>query len=134
MESETGGSAWLPDRLPTWIDVGVGLLSVALFAKNLTTASQIAWGWVAAGFVATVLVTGPVAQSAMGADLGEWFTAIGPLGRAAAIVAFAVAVWAVDEFIGIPAAIRTGLASGVFLGVAVLVAAHVLSSRAVEGW
>ncbi|WP_164471516.1 hypothetical protein [Halosimplex salinum] len=134
MEPEAGGSTWVPDRVPTWIDVAAGVLSGALFVSNLTTTSQIGWTWVAGGFVATVLVAGPLAQSSVGNGLGGWFRAIGVIGRAAVIVAFAVGVWAVDEYVGIPAAIRTGLASGVFLGVAVFVAAHVLRSRAVEGW
>ncbi|QLH82853.1 hypothetical protein [Halosimplex pelagicum] len=133
MESETG-IAWLPDRTPTWTDVLVGALAGVLFLSDLTTVAGLQWTWVAGGFVGTALVLGPVARSSLGARASEWSRAGGALGGIALIAAFVALAWVVREVVGVPQAVLSGLASGVFLAVTVFVALHVACRRTVEGW
>jgi hypothetical protein len=134
VESDAVPGRWLPDRTPTWTDVLVGVLGAVLFLSSLTTLARPGWAWVAAGFVATVVVLGPVAQSSVAARVGEWSRAGGTLVGVALVATFVAVAWLLRDVVGVPQPVLSGLASGVFLASAAFVAAHVLARRTVEGW
>jgi hypothetical protein len=124
-------STWLPDRAPTWVDVATAGLALFLFATNLLSLASVSWPWLVGGFVVLAVLAGPVANSIVGARVGEWFREIGLLGRVVAIVLFAFAVFAVRDAAELPTTTLTSFTNGIFLGVAVFVTAHVLASGGV---
>ncbi|WP_415381018.1 hypothetical protein [Halosimplex sp. TS25] len=105
-----------------------------LFLSNLTTLTRFDWLWVAGGFVATVLVLGPVAQSSLAARASERSHAGGVLAGVAVVAGFIALAWIVREVLGVPQPFLRGLASGVFLAVAAFTSVRVLARRSVEGW
>jgi hypothetical protein len=126
---------WLPDRPPTWADVflaGFGFFSLVEYAVSSTTPA--AWEWVAVGVVGSVLAFGPLANSAVGDRVNEWWDRIGVGGRALAIVGFAVVCWTV---IWQEPAIRApvdGVATGGFAVLFVVLAVFVVRHRPIRGW
>ncbi len=111
-----------------------GTVCAVLFLSNLTTAGQLNWGIVAASALLTALAIGPLAQSSLGDSIGKWSRTAGMLGRVVLIAAVIASVWLVREVGGVSQSVLSGVASGVFLAVAVYTAVYVLSHGSVEGW
>jgi hypothetical protein len=114
-------SVWLPESEPTRLEIAIAAMAL-VYAVWIVLTGTISWRWLAAGFVTTALAMGPVAASAIGARIGEWFHAIGLGGRAIVIIAFAAVVWAADAVLGIPATPVTSFSVGIFFGVAAVIA------------
>jgi len=111
-----------------------GALAGVQFLGDLTARAGPGWTWIAGGFVATVLVLAPVAESSFGARTGEWSRTGGTLVGVALIVAYVALAQIARDVGGVPQAIVSGLSSGMLLAAAVFVATHVFSRGTVEGW
>jgi len=81
-------------------------LTAALFvlvafspAFDLYEAGRVSWLWLGIGLVSWATAAGPVAAGRFGRRFGARFRAIGALGRAVAIIGFALAwTWVVVSF------------------------------------
>ncbi len=62
-------------------------------AIGLYDAGTVSWPWLGLGVVSWAVAAGPVAASRFGRRVESWFESIGVGGRAAVIVALAIAIW-----------------------------------------
>ena len=127
-------SAWLPDRTPTWTDVTMTALGLALLGLNLVTSTAIAWPVVAVGAVLSIGAMGPFSTTRTADRLEAWAEARGGRGRLLVVGLFVagtlLAVWPADT----PATLLTSFAAGIFAGTAVFVAIHVWAAGEIDGW
>ena len=126
-------SPWLPDRRPTWTDVLVGVFAVVWAIVELSV-EPLSWAWVTVGSLSFLVAGGPVARSAIGQSVGDWFRAIGPTGRGLAILLFAIAVWAIYATFDVPSRPVTSFTVGLMCAIPLFVFAHVLVAGRPEGW
>jgi hypothetical protein len=120
MASE-GTSVWLPEREPTRLEIAITAMAL-VYAVWIVLTETISWGWLVAGFITTAFAMGPVAASAIGARIGEWFRAIGVGGRAVAIITFAAVVWTADAVLGISETPAMSFSVGIFYSTATVIA------------
>lgn len=66
--------------------------------------------------------------------MGEWFRAIGFLGRATVIILFAFGVWVVGQTFDIPGNLVTSFTGGGMLAIVLYVVLFVLYAGEVSGW
>jgi hypothetical protein len=92
------------------------------------------WSWVAVGFVALVVATGPGANSTPGRELGHWFRSIGVAGRATVIVLFIVSFWVVQTTFAVPPRLVLSFGAGIISAIPLVVAAHLLIAGRPTGW
>lgn len=124
--------AWLPLRRPTWVDVLVGAFAVYWLAVDWEPVRPTPWPWIGVGFVTFLVAVGPAARSRAGRRAGEWFRDVGLVGRAAAILLFAFALWRVEATVGLPRAPTNGIAAGIMAGALVSVVLSLLYYREVS--
>lgn len=111
-------SSWFvePSR---WESALAVLVVIQVVTTFMTT--TVLWGWLAVGIVAFALAMGPVADSAIGAQVGTWFRSIGVAGRALVIIAFAAIVWTVPTVLELPMRPIHSFATGGLLAVAAII-------------
>lgn len=87
--------AWIPDRPPTRIEVVLALITTVWLPSLVLVAESISLPAVAVGVSATVVLGGPVASSAFGRQIGDWFRSVRVAWRALsiAVVAALLFVW-----------------------------------------
>ncbi|WP_137291185.1 hypothetical protein [Natronorubrum halophilum] len=122
-------AGWPPDGAPNRRRVAFATLVAAWAVWNLAVVETVAWGIVAAGFVAFVAAAGPLATSSIGSRVGAWFRAIGIVGRGLVIVGFAVMVWTATTRLEVPAVLPTSFGLGGILGTSAVVALEAVRSR-----
>ena len=125
--------SWFPSDAPTWVEVIVGIAAASHLVGTLPS-GPVRWPWFAVGFAVLVLATGPGANSALGARVGAWFSAIGVTGRVLAILGFAGGVWLTDTVVGIPEEPTSSIVAGVMAGVVVFIVVSLLAAGEVDGW
>ena len=133
MSAEEVLSLWLPDRQPTWTDVLVGVFAVVWIFVELRS-EPLSWAWFTVGFLSFLVAGGPVARSAIGQSVGDWFRTIGPTGRILVILLFAIAVWAIYATFDVPRRPVTSFTVGLMCAIPLFVFAHVLVAGRPEGW
>jgi len=80
-------STYVPDRPPTWFEVGLAVLMLGLVGSSFRVGKPV-WPAFMGGFVLFALAVGPVANTSFGCRVGDWFRGIGVSGRAAVIMFF----------------------------------------------
>lgn len=96
----------------------------------LTLFSQtISWSWLAIGFVVLVVTTGMVAVSAIGAQVGTWFQAIGGVGRMIATIACVVVIWKISEILMIPTTPALSFFTGWMFAISTMIVIGLARSR-----
>lgn len=112
----------------------MAVLAVAWTALNVPTIESVVWVATAVGFVSTMIATGPIASSSLGKRVGNWFEAIGILGRALLLVLFVVCVWLLGQVVEIPTALVGSFVGGSMFAITAFVALHALYAGEVSGW
>ncbi|MDS0220661.1 hypothetical protein NDI54_04760 [Haloarcula sp. S1AR25-5A] len=125
---------WFPEHPPTWTDILVGLFVLVWLPLHLEYLQAIYWGWFLFGFVIGLISIGPVPNSPIGEQVGTWFRRIGVLGRAIAILSFAVVVWIVRRQVNLPSDIVTCAVGGFMSSFILYIFMHLLYSGEVSGW
>ncbi|MEA1932520.1 hypothetical protein [Halohasta litorea] len=126
-------TTYVPDRPPTWLEVGLAVLILVVYGLSLTTRSL----WipaVVAGFVLFALGLGPVSNSAVGRRFGNWFRGIGYSGRGTLIVLFAVGVAVGSQSPLFPTLLLADIAYGGLGACVLFTALHLAVARDVSGW
>jgi len=126
-------STYVPDRPPTWSEVGLAVLTLVVYGSSLTI--WLPWPpAVVAGFVAFALALGPVSNSAVGRRFGDWFRGIGYRGRGTLIVLFAIGVAVGSQFPWFPTLLLADIAYGGLGACLLFTALHLAVARDVSGW
>ncbi|SIQ88084.1 hypothetical protein SAMN05421858_0680 [Haladaptatus litoreus] len=127
-------SSWLPNRPPTWVEVGTTVLCSIGIVMNIFPSDSISWNWVVAGFVLFAVTLGPASNSSFGKRVGSWFRGIGVGGRVLVIVLYAVGVlWALLTF-DLPTARITSFIAGLWLAIVLFQLAHVADAGEIDEW
>lgn len=133
MELRSAISAYVPDRPPTWTEVGLGVLLLVVYGPQVVFDPPSIPAFLI-GFFAFATALGPLSRTTTGARIGDWFRRIGVGGRAAVIVLFAVVtVWAFT-LESVPAATIADAAVGGLLACVLFLLIHVLLAGDVSGW
>ena len=125
---------YLPDRPPTWSDAVVvvsGPISIGIWLQSSPPLSLPA---VTLGFGSSAILLGPVAQTRVGKRIDRWGTEVGPLGRVTVITLFAIAVILAFSFEATPTALVRDVGLGIYLFGVLVLAAHMLHERRIDGW
>lgn len=133
MVAEEVLSSWVPDRQPTWTDVLVSMFAIGRVTIELRS-EPLSGAWFTVGFLSFLVAGGPVARSAIGRSVGDWFRAIGPTGRGLVILLFAIAVWATYARFDVPSRPVTSFTVGLMCAIPLFVFAHVRVAGRPEGW
>ncbi|ATW87253.1 hypothetical protein halTADL_0440 [Halohasta litchfieldiae] len=126
-------STYVPDRPPTWTEVGLAVLVVVTHGLSLQFRSP----WlpaVLAGFVLFSLAIGPVANSTVGRRVGDWFRTIGYRGRGTLIVLFAIGVAVGAQSPVVPTLLLADIGYGGLGACVLFTALHLIVARDVSGW
>lgn len=130
-------SPWTFGGPPEAAELIVGALAVVSAVSGLAVVDAIDWGRVAVGFLGVVVVLGPLrsyaASSGVSGRVGEFYDAIGQIGRA--IVAIAVAATFVGALLvsGVTGPSLFYLGQGGLLAVAGAVAIKWIRHREIAG-
>lgn len=125
---------WFPDRPPIWSEVLVLVIAVGWLVAAIASPGHISWPAVAAGFLATAVAIGPLANSRLGSRIGDWALTIGVLGRLGVIALIFLGWWLLAQTVEVPGPLVASVANGAMAAVAVYVLAHVALARGVDGW
>lgn len=123
----------LPDRPPTWTEVGLSGLVTVWIVSRVWPFEDVSWTAVALGILATWLVAGPLAKSSIGRRIDAWGeeAALGPsivVLVCVAIVVLATFVWLV------PSRLESGLVAGLLVATNGWFLVHFVSAGEVSGW
>ena len=125
---------YFPDRPPTWLDVitiisGLGMIALWWQPVEAQSLPAVALG---VGSMAFGVVTG--ARTRAGQRVGRWWMSIGLWGRGAVIVLFVILSIVAFRYEATPTALIGDFGAGLVAGGILLMAAHVVHERRVEGW
>jgi len=126
-------SRYLPDRPPTWSEVGLAVLVLGMIGSAVTV-RQLWWPAVIAGFVSFALALGPVANTAVGRRVGDWFQGIGKRGRAVVIVLFILTVAIASRTVPALMELLGDAAYGGLAAVVLYTTLHVAVTGEISGW
>lgn len=126
-------STYVPDRPPTWTEIGLAVLVLIMFGSFLLLGIPW-WPAVATGFVVFALALGPVANTAFGSRVGHWFREIGKRGRTVVIILFALTVAVVARTAPESMALLGDAAYGGLAACVVYTLIHVIVAGEVSGW
>lgn len=125
---------WFPDRPPAWSEVLVIVIAVGWLVVAIVTQRRISWAAAAAGFLATAVAIGPLANSQLGSRIGEVVVSIGILGRLFAISLVFLGWWLVALTVEMPGPLVSSIAHGAMAAVALYGLIHVALARDIDGW
>ena len=126
-------STYLPDRPPTWTEVGIAVLVVVTYGFPLHVRRPW-WPAVILGFVLFVLALGPIANTSIGRRIGNWFREIGLGGRAVAIGLLALTTVVVSRTMPGLMELLGNAAYGGLAAVVLFIALHLLIAGEISGW
>jgi hypothetical protein len=123
-------STWSVNDGPNRWDIVTAVSSLVLSAVFLSTVEAVLVVWLIVGFVASVVLIGPVAASTLGRRVSSWLEAIGGPGRLLA-VAITYVVWhyVVEPLLGIPDVLVTNFVSGGLLALGVVIMTETLRTH-----
>jgi hypothetical protein len=133
MAHRIGLSTYLPDRPPTWSEVGLAGLVLGNFGLSLQFGLPW-WPAVLIGFISFAFALGPGANTAVGNRVGHWFRQIGNARRATVILLFVLVIATVSQ---LAPQLMLLLADVGYGGLAACVAftiLHVLVAGEISGW
>lgn len=114
--------AWVPDRPPTRTEVALAVFfTVTWIPSQMLVAEAISLPAAAAGVVVTIALGGPIANSALGRRIGDWFCSIRTAWRALLLAVVAVPLFVAGAVVPHPIGIGYVLGT-VFVFLAMLVA------------
>ena len=135
MCDRTGPAAYVPDRPPTWTEVGCGILAIVGFGPTvLLEPTTISWPGVVVGFLAFGVALGPLSTTTVGERIGGWFRRVGYAGRAIVIGLFAVVVGVLLVSDALPSAAVRDVGIGGLIACLLYLLAHVVRAGEVSGW
>jgi hypothetical protein len=123
----------IPDRPPTYTEIGSGGFVVVMLASGLLSFDPISWTAVTLGILATWLVAGPVATSSVGERIDRWSEAAGLGVRIVVLVCVLAVLLAVATWL-VPSWLADGFALGLLLASLGWLCYHVLPAGEVSGW
>jgi len=126
-------STYVPDRPPTWTEVGIAVLVVGMIAPSFVV-RELLWSAVAVGFVLFALAVGPVANTLFGRRVGDWFRAIGLSGRTTVIVLFIGLVAVVAGTLPDLMMLLADVAYGGLAALVLYTTLHLLVAGEISGW
>lgn len=126
-------STYVPDRPPTWFEVGLAVLMLGLVGSSFRVGQQV-WPAFVVGFVLFALAVGPVANTSFGRRVGDWFRGIGVSGRAAVIMLFIGLVAVVARMLPDLMELLSDVANGGLAAVVLFTTLHLLVAGEVSGW
>jgi hypothetical protein len=125
-----GLSSWSVSDKPNRWDIVGAASSLALSAVFLSTVEAVLAVWLIVGFIASAVLIGPVAASALGQRVSSWLEAIGGSGRLLAVaITFVVWHYVVEPTLGIPDVLVTNFVSGGLLALGVVVMTETLRTH-----
>ncbi|MCH7661148.1 MAG: hypothetical protein IH933_11425 [Euryarchaeota archaeon] len=127
-------SSYFPNRPPTWMEVVIVAVVAVSFAPSFFSPSTLLWPAVLFGFLGFLVVAGPVANTTLGKEFGDWFQRIGGVGRLFVVFLFVVGVLALLQFSLVPPAWVDDTIAGMFLGIVVYMLSYILLAGGVSGW
>jgi hypothetical protein len=123
----------VPDRQPTWTEIGIGVLVVIMLVSGLWSFDPISWTAVTLGILATWLVAGPVATSSVGERIDRWSEAAGLGVRIVVLVCVLAVLLAVATWL-VPSWLANGFTLGLLLASLGWLCYHVVRAGGVSGW
>lgn len=111
-------AGWLPDRPPSRTEIVLALITTVWLPSLVLVAESLSLPAVAVGVLATVVLGGPVANSAFGRQVGDWFRSLRVVWRALSVVLVASLLFVWGGY-GVSESVGTGFVLG---GVSVLLA------------
>jgi len=126
-------STYVPDRPPTWFEVGLAVLMLGLVGSSFRV-GQPMWPAFVVGFVLFALAVGPVANTSFGRRVGGWFRGIGVGGRAAAIMLFIGLVAVVARMLPDLMVLVGDIGYGGLAAMVLFTTLHLLVAGEISGW
>ena len=126
-------STYLPDRPPTWTEIGLAVLMLGLVGLSVHVGEPVGSAFVA-GFVLFALAVGPVANTSFGCRVGDWFRGIGFSGRAAVISLFIGLVAVVARMFPELMELLGNVGYGGLAAMVLFTTLHLLVAGEVSGW
>lgn len=135
---EMSPRSFLPDRPPTWMEVGLSLLVSVVYLPQLVISSAVSWPVVFTGIVVSVVVLGPIANSRIGRRVKTRFETVSIPYRVLILTVIATVLiggaTAVASMTPITTQLLLDASYGGMAGVVVYVLAHLCHARTVSGW
>lgn len=126
-------STYVPDRPPTWTEVGLAALVGVMFGSSVIVRRP-RWPAVVVGFVVFALAVGPVATTSVGRRVGDWFRGIGTSGRTVVIGLFILTVAVASRTVPALMVLLGDAAYGGLAAVALFTTVHVAVAGEISGW
>lgn len=105
-------TSWFRKSHPNRSELLAVIAALAIITENIVSSEPIPVVWALVGFVGTVIVLGPVADSESGTRLGDQFPVIGVNGRIAVLVGLGVLLWVNATLLGRPGSEVNAIAVG----------------------
>jgi len=135
---EMAPRSFLPDRPPTWAEVGLSLLVSVVYLPQLVISSSVSWPVVFTGIAVSVVVLGPIANSRGGRRVETRFKAVSIPHRVLVLSIVGIVLlggaMAVASVTSVTTQLLLDASYGGMAGVVVYVFVHLLHARTVSGW